>query len=81
MHDTTGPGCSKVGSVETGACMDNTRTINDDKSEGVEGKVDIVVKEKQIDANSNIYYAMHLGENKTPTTPDKTNKTLILISS
>ena len=46
-----------------------------------EGKVDIVAKEKQINANNKIYYAIHLSENRTPTMPDKTNKTPILTSS
>ena len=36
---------------------------------------------KQIDADSETYYAIQLSENETPTTPDKTNKTFILISS
>ena len=36
---------------------------------------------EQTDADSEIYYAMHPSENRTPTMPDKTKKILILISS
>ena len=46
----------------------------------MEDKVDIVAREKQTDAYSEIYYAIHPSKNGTPTTPDKTNKTPILIS-
>ena len=66
---------------ETDVCVNGARTINDDGPKEVKGKVDIVAKEKQTDANSEIYYAMHLSKNRTLTTPDKTNKTLILVNS
>ena len=81
MGDATKPGCSEVGGVETGTCVDNTRTMDDNRPGGAEGEVDIVAREKQTDANSEIYYAIHPSKNKTLTTPDKTNKTPILISS
>ena len=69
-----------MGSAKTSACVDGAGMMDDDELGGVEGEVDIVTKEKQIDAESEIYYAMHPSENGTPTTPNKTNKTPILIS-
>ena len=81
MGDATGPSCSELGGAKTSACVDAARTMDDDGPRGVEGEVDIVAREKQTDADSEIYYAMHLSKNGTPTMPDKTYKTLILISS
>ena len=81
MGDATGPGCSEVDGAKTGACVDGAGTMDDNGPGGVKGDVDIVAREKQTDADSEIYYAMHPSENGTPTTPDKTSKTPILISS
>ena len=81
VDDATGAGCSELGDAKTGACVDGAETIDDNGPGGVEGKVDIVAREKQTDTDSEIYYAMHPSENGRPTTPNKTNKTPILISS
>ena len=81
MSDATGPDCSEVSNAKTDICVDSTGTMDDDRPEGAEGIIDIVTKEKQTDAKSGIYYAMHLSKNKTPTTPDKTKKPSILINS
>lgn len=67
--------------AETGTYMNNTKTMNNDKSGGIKDEVDIIAKEKQTDANSEIYYVMHPSKNGTSIMPDKINKTLILISS
>ena len=70
-----------MGSVGTGARVDNAKTMDDDEPGGVEGEIDIVTREKQIDTDNKIYYAMHPSEIRIPTTPDKTNETPILINS
>ena len=81
MGDVTVPGYSEVGGGENDACVDEAETMDDNGSEGAEGEVDIIAKEKQTNADSKIYYAIHTSKNKTSTTPDKTNKTPILISN
>ena len=81
MGDGSGPGYREVGGAKTGACVKGARTIDDDELGGIESEVDIVEREKQIDANSEIYYAIYLSENRTLMTPDKTNKIPLLISS
>ena len=81
VSDAIRPGCSEMGGVNTDACVNRAKTIDDNGPGGTKGEVDIVRREKQIDANSEIYYVMHLNKNGTLTTPNKTNKTLILISS
>ena len=81
VGNATGPSCGKVGGAKTAACVDGAGTMDDDRPGGVEGEVDIVAREKQTDADSEIYYAMHPSKNKTPMMPDKTNKTPTLISS
>ena len=81
MSDATGPGCSELCGAQTGACVDSARTMNDDGLGGLKGKVNIVGRDKQTDANSEIYYAIHASENKILTTLNKTNKTPILMSS
>lgn len=81
MGDTATPDCSEVGSTKTSACIDGVGTIDDDGPGGTKGKVDIVAREKQTNANSEIYYTIYPSENRTPTTSDKTNKTPILINS
>ena len=80
MDNNTRPGYSEVGNAETGACVDGAGIMDNNWPGEPEGKVDIIVREKQTDANSEIYYAMHPSENKISTTPDKTNKIHILIS-
>ena len=70
-----------MGNAEIGACIDNAVIIDNDGLGGAKGEVDIIGKEKQIDADSEIYYAMHVSENKITIMLDKTNKTPILISS
>lgn len=70
-----------MGGAKTGSCVESAKTIEDDEPGRAESKVDIVIREKQTDGNSEIYYAIHPSENRTPTTPDITNKTLIIISS
>lgn len=80
--DNIGPGYNEVGNAETSVSyIDDDGTIKDDRPGEVEGKVNIVARENQTDVNSEIYYAMHLGKNKTPTTLDMTNKAFIMISS
>ena len=81
MGDATVPGCSEVGGAETGTCVNDAGTMNNDGLEGTEDKVDIIARKKQTDADSEIYYAMHPRKNKTPTKPDNTNKIPILIRS
>lgn len=81
IGDATRPGCSKVVGAKTGTYVDSAGTIDDNRPIKAEDKIDIIVREKQTDVNSEIYYIMHLSENKTPTMPDKTNKTSILICS
>lgn len=80
IGDITRQGCSEVGNAKTGICVDGAGTMVDDEPGGAEGKVDIIAKKKQTDANSERYYIMHPSPNKTPMTPNKTNKTPILIS-
>lgn len=80
MNDTTRPGYSRIGDTETGVCMDGAGTIDDNRPEKVEDKINILAKEKQTDANSEIYYAMHSSKNRIPTMPDKINKIFIPIS-
>lgn len=81
ISDTIGPCCSKIGGAKTSTCVDNAGTMNNNGLGETEGEVDIVAKEKQIDTNSEIYYVIHPSENGTSITPDKINKTLILMSS
>ena len=81
MIDATKTGYSKIGSAEVSIYVDNARTMDDNRPGWTEGKVNIVTKEKQTDANSKVYQAMHLSDNSMPTMPNKTNKTPILISS
>ena len=80
MGDATGLGCSKVGGAQTGACIDNGGKIDNDRLEGARGEVNIVAREKQIDADGKIYYAIYPSENGTFMTSDRTNKIFILIS-
>ena len=80
MGNATRPGCSEMGGGGTGACVDSTETINDNRLRKAEGEIDIIARKKQTDAKSEIYYAMHLSKNRISITPDKTNKSLILIS-
>lgn len=81
MDNAIAPGCSEMCDGEIDDYVDGAGIINDDGPEwGAEGKVDIVVREKQININNEIYYVMYSSKNKTPTMPDKTNKTLIHIS-
>lgn len=58
--------------------MDSTRTVDDNKPKGVEGKVYIIAKEKT--QTSTMRSTMYPSKNRTPITLDKTNKLLILIS-
>lgn len=81
MGNAIGLGCSEVHGAETGVCIDSTGTMDNDKPGKVEGKIDIIARKKQTNPNSEIYYTMHLSKNRTPTMPDKTNKTLLLFSS
>ena len=81
MGDATRPGCNEVSGTKTGVFVDGVGTIDDNEPREAEGEIDIIAREKQTDTNSEIYYAMHPSKNKTPTTPNKTNKTVILISS
>lgn len=74
------PSCGKMSNVETVVCVDNARTIDDNKLRKVEGKVDIVVREKKTYANNKMYYKMHLNKNKIPIIPDKIKKITILSS-
>lgn len=43
--------------------MDGAGTINDNRSKRTKGKIDMIVRERQIDANSEIYYAIPSSEN------------------
>lgn len=81
MGNATGPDCNKISDTKTDACVNSTEMLDDNGLGGAESKVDILVKEKWTDANSEINYAIHLSKNGTLTAPDKTNKILILISS
>lgn len=73
--------CSKVGNAKTSVYVDSAKIIDNDRLEKVENKIDIAAKKKQIDGNNKIYCVIHSSENKTQIIPDKTKKTLILISS
>lgn len=81
MGDATRPSYNKVGSAQTGGYVDDARRMNNNGPREAMGKIDIVAREKQIDANSKIYYVMYPSENKIPTMRNKTNKIPILISS
>lgn len=81
MVDTTRPGFNEVGNAETGDYVSSVGTMDDDGPGGTEGKVNILAREKQTDADGEIYYAMNPSENKTLTILGKTNKTPIFISS
>lgn len=81
MGDATGPGYSKVGGDEICVFVDAARIIDNDGPDGSKSEVNIVAKEKRIDAGNEIYYTMHPSKNRISTMLNKTNKTLILISS
>lgn len=81
MSDTTGPDYSKVNNAETDTCVNSARTIDDNEPRKAESEIDIITKEKQTDANGEIYYAMHLSKNETLIMPNTINKTPILINS
>ena len=79
MGNATGPDCNKISNTKTDVWVNSARMLDDNRLEGAESKVNIVVKEKWTDANSEINYTIHLSKNGTLTTPDKTNKILIMI--
>lgn len=81
VNDVTRPGCCKMGGAETSACVDGAGMIDNNKPERAKGEIDIVAREKQTDANSEIYYTIHSSKNGTPTMSDKTNIIAILINS
>lgn len=81
MSNATGLGCSEVGNAKTDICLDGAGRTDNDGPEEAEGKLDIIVREKQTNANGEIYHAIHPSKNATLIMPNKTNNTLILISS
>lgn len=74
MDDATGLRCSDSSGAKTNGCVNSAGMIYHNRLRGVKGKVDIVAQEKQINANSNIYFTIYHSENKILTTLDKTNK-------
>lgn len=54
--NNTRPGRNNIDSVETGANMNSNKTMNNDGPRKLQGKIDIISREKQINANSMIYY-------------------------
>lgn len=80
IGNTTKSSYSEIGIAETITYMNNARTINNDRPGKAKGNVDIVARKKQINANIEIYYTMHLNKNKTLTMSHKISQTSILIS-
>ena len=79
--DAISLGYNGVANAETSVCVDNSGTLDNDRPRVTKGKVDIIAKKKQTDANNEIYYAINLNDYGTLTTPKKTNTRPILISS
>lgn len=74
-------GYSEVRSAETDVCVRSAEKIDNNRPRRAKNKVLIIVGEKQINADSEIYYAMRPSENGTLIMQNKTNKTPIFISS
>lgn len=81
MGDTTGLSYSEVDGIGTSVYMDGIEKIVNNRPRRAKNKIEIIAGKKQTIANNEIYYVMHLSENKTPTTSDQTNRSAILISS
>ena len=58
MGNTTEAGCIEVSDADTGDCVDSAWEMDDDEPKKGEGEVNIIVREKQTDANSEIYYTI-----------------------
>lgn len=65
MSNATGKSYNELGNTETVVCVDGAGTIVDNGLGGTEGKVDIVAKKKQIDANRDLLYNV-LKEERNP---------------
>lgn len=76
MGDIAKPGYSKMNSIQTGISVDNIGTMNNNRSEMVEDKVNILVREKQTKKNPTIRSTMPLSKNRTSITSDKITRPL-----
>lgn len=63
MQDITVLGQIKIDCEETGAGVNSAGITDDEGLERMEGKVDIVIRKKQIDANNEIYYIPKQAQN------------------
>lgn len=68
--DGVGTGTDMNGIV-TSARVDSTETMDDDGPEEIEGEVDIRAREKQTDADIEIYYISKQEQNPNHTRQDK----------
>lgn len=46
MGNAIGPNCNKICNTKTDACVNSAGMLDDNRLEGVESKIDIIVKEK-----------------------------------
>lgn len=56
VGDGTGLGCSKINGAETSTGINGAGTIYNKRPVEIKSEIDIVIREKQIDVNNEIYY-------------------------